>query len=141
MTQIATVKKLLEEKKAEITVVRQSACSHDCSTCGGCGPTESTKVDAVADNLVGARPGDTVRVESDSGKVLGLAAVFYLIPLVLFFVGYFVAQALGLSEGLCLLAGVLLGAASFLIAWLVDRRLKANSVRMKIVEVLHCSDM
>ena len=36
MTQVAQVKRIIPGNKAEIAVVRQGACAHNCSECGGC---------------------------------------------------------------------------------------------------------
>lgn len=144
MTQIATVKRLLGGDKAEVQVRRPSACGHDCKSCGGCGPETMMQVTAVAENEQGARPGDTVRVESESRKVLGLAAALYLMPIVFLFVGYFIASGLlSLGEGVSLVIGLCCMAAAFVVNGLIDRRLRAKrSVRFRIVEVLKsCSDM
>lgn len=144
MTQIATVRRLIGADQAEILVRRQSACGHDCASCGGCGPDNASRVTAVAENPVNARVGDTVRVESESGQVLGMACLLYLVPLVLLFLFYFLATGpLGLSEGggvACALLGLALGAA---VNVLMDRRLRgAGTVRLRITEVLKsCSDM
>lgn len=144
MRQIATVKRLMGEGRAEVLVRRQSACGHDCASCGGCGPESFASVTAVADNSLGARPGDTVQVESESGQVLGMAFVLYLVPLVLLFVGYFIASGpLKLAEGTSLAVGVAGLAVGIAMNFLVDRRLrKEKSVQFRITEVLKsCSDM
>lgn len=111
MEQTARVNRLLPGGRAEIAVKRKSACGHDCSKCGG-GCSEmlvQSEVKAVADNPLGARPGDTVRVESRSGQVLWIAAVVYLLPLVLFFVFCFAGAALSGSETV----GIILGGVGF----------------------------
>ncbi len=143
MTQIATVKRLVGEKNAEVLVRRLSACGHDCARCGGCGPESAAQVAAVAGTALGARPGDTVRVESESGQVLGMAAVLYLVPFVLLFAGYFAASGvLKLGEGASVAVGLLCMAAGFAASWLLDRRARKRPVRFRIVEVLRsCSDL
>lgn len=144
MTQIATVKRLLEDSQAEVLVRRQSACGHDCASCGGCGPESSTQVTAVADNKLGARPGDTVRVESESSRVLGMAFVLYMVPFVLLFAGYLIASGpLGLGEGASFAVGLACLAAGFAANLLVDRRIRTSRpIRFRITEVLKsCSDM
>lgn len=144
MTQIATVKRLLEDDRAEILVCRRSACGHDCASCGGCGLENTVRVTAPAENLLGAQPGDTVRVESESGRVLGMAFVLYLVPLVLLFFGYFVGVSLlYLSEGASLVLGIVGLAVGVAINLLVDHRLrKAHAVQFRITEVLKsCLDM
>ncbi len=88
MTQIATVEKTLSGDRAEISVARQSACAHDCHECAGCGGTP-TPVRAVADNPIGARAGQKVIVESATRQMLGVILLVYMVPIALFFLGYF----------------------------------------------------
>lgn len=73
--------------------VRESACSGDCHKCSGCGAAKET-IFLTVRNSIGARVGSVVRIESASGPVLMGAAVFYVIPMVLFFLGYFVGESL-----------------------------------------------
>ena len=87
MTQIATVEKLLQDGKAEVAVIRQSACSHDCASCPGCG-AGGRVIRTVAVDCVGVHEGDRVVLYSRDGSVLGAAAVVYLLPLLFFLVGY-----------------------------------------------------
>ncbi len=105
MTQRAVVKRRLGASTVEILVHRQSACSHNCADCAGCGSLiREPEVTAVAEDALGARVGQQVTVESASGKVLGLAALLYLLP----FVGLFPAYLLlnGRSEGVAALGSV-----------------------------------
>lgn len=144
MTQIATVKRLTGDGQAEVLVHRQSACGHSCESCGGCGPESAARVTAVADNPLGARPGDTVQVESESRRVLGMAGALYLFPFLLLFAGYLVATGpLRLGEAPGFAVGLACMAAGFGANWLLDRRIRASRpVQFRIVEVLKsCSDM
>ncbi len=105
MTQRAVVKRRLDRGKVEIVVHRQSACSHNCADCAGCGSLiREPDITAVAEDALGARVGQQVTVESASGKVLGLAALLYLLP----FVGLFAAYLLlnGRPEGVAALGSV-----------------------------------
>lgn len=95
MTQIATVEKDLGAGYAEISVPRKSACGHDCEECAGCGMTGAA-IRARALNEIGAVPGEKVVVESSTQKLLGVVALVYLLPVVLFLLGYFLSE--GLSE-------------------------------------------
>lgn len=139
MTQNAVVKELSGDGWATIEVRRVSACGHDCSQCGGgCAElTRSGPVTVLARNPVGARPGDRVVVESSSRSILGFAAVVYLLPLALFFAGYFLAGVLGAGEGLALALGGACFALSLAIAVFTDRRAAKRSRELfSIVSVL-----
>jgi len=87
MTQLVRVQKLFEDGTAQVVHVRQSACSGDCHQCSGCGAARETLL-LIAENPIGAQPGELVVIASRSGPVLAAAAVLYLVPLVLFFAGY-----------------------------------------------------
>ena len=92
MTQIATVEKILPGGMAEISVPRKSACGHDCEECAGCG-VSGASVRAVARNDARAEVGQKVVVESSTKNLLGVMLLVYLLPIVLFLVGYFATGA------------------------------------------------
>lgn len=119
MTQIATVEKLLPGGYAEISVPRKSACGHDCEECAGCGMTGAA-IHARAKNNAGAQPGDKVVVESSSKKLLGVAALVYLLPVVGFLLGYFLTEGL-LTEGWRYGAAIAAAAVFFLPSVCYDR--------------------
>lgn len=87
MTQVATVEKILNPTQAMVSVVRQSACAHDCADCAGCGSTPMP-IRAKAENPIGAKVGQQVVVESSSKKLMGIVGVVYILPLALFLMGY-----------------------------------------------------
>lgn len=125
MTQIATVERILDPGHAEISVPRKSACGHDCEECAGCG-VSGAAVHARAANPIGALPGQKVVVESSTKKMLRIVALVYLIPVALFFLGYFAAMAVTASvagqyaaAGLGFLLGILAAIG-------YDRRLRAK---------------
>ncbi len=109
MEQLARVTQVLDDGRALVSVVRQSACSGDCHQCSGCGAVRETLL-LRAVNAIGAKTGELVTIRSDSGPVLAGAAVLYLLPLVLFFVGYLVGLSLcwpgGLTGCLAFLIGI-----------------------------------
>ena len=133
MTQKAVVKRRLSADKVEVRVKRISACSHDCDKCAGCGSMVHTgELTAVAQDLLGARVGQQVTVESSSAQTLSLAAALYLLP----FVGLFVAYLLmgKASEGLA--AGVSIGAFLLVLVGVslpLDRFLRRRAVTLKVV--------
>ena len=94
MEQIVRVSRLLPDGRAEVIRVRESACSGDCHKCTGCGAAKQT-VCLTARNCIGARVGDLVVISSSSARVLKAAAVLYMMPLALFFLGYALGEKLG----------------------------------------------
>ena len=94
MTQQGTIKKLLPGGMAEIEVTRRSACGHDCAKCGGCGGLETQTLYVTARNKADAGVGERVLIEGETGKVLGMAVLVYVLPIVLFFFGYALGAAL-----------------------------------------------
>ena len=121
MEQRARVRRLMDDGKAQVMVIRESACSGDCHKCSGCGAVQETLL-FEAENPVGAKPGDLVVIRSDSGPVLRSAAVLYMLPLVLFFLGY----ALGAWWGIGALLGCLAFAASIALVVVYDRKVQAK---------------
>lgn len=134
MEQQAQVIRIVSETVARVAVKRKSACSGDCHTCHGCPhPDEIVMVDA--DNFVGAQKGDDVILRSDTKRVLKLAAMLYLMPLVLFFLGYFVMPG---GETPRMIAGGAAFVVGIVICMFVSRSMKKNNKEMHfaIVEVL-----
>ena len=119
MEQIVRVHRLCGNGQAEIIHYRQSACSGDCHKCSGCGAQQETLI-LRAENPIGAREGDLVTVSSDTGHVLSLAVLVYVIPLVLFFLGYWLGTVLPLGGAQTGCVGFVLG---IVLAVLADRRI------------------
>lgn len=111
MRQRMTVRQTFPDQTAEVFCQRETACGHACTDCGMCPGAE---IAVRAGNPLGAAPGDAVWVETDTGPVLGAAAVVYLVPLALLAAGY------GLLGGWGAVGGFALGLAP---ALLLDRRL------------------
>lgn len=108
MTQNAVVKRLLPNGRAEVEVTRQSACGHDCAKCGGgCTEMVSGPILAEAVNQIGAQPNERVVIEGEFKQLMGLAAIVYAVPLVLFFVLFALGSLLRMGEGVSSLLGVL----------------------------------
>ena len=126
MDQLVRVKQAYPDGTALVIHVRESACSGDCHKCSGCGAAKEAIL-FKADNPIGAKAGDLVNVRSETGPVLKAAAVLYMLPLVLFFAGYAVGAALGISGALC---GCLAFALSIVLIVVYDRHLakKDNTV-------------
>ena len=126
MKQIATVTQVLGGGLAQVSVVRRSACAHDCENCSGCG-AKTTNVTVCAKCEIPVAPGDMVELYSDN-RVLGYAALVYLVPLILFIAGYICPNDVSeVVRYLCAFAGMLLGV---LIAVVCDRRVRRTRAVM-----------
>ena len=129
MRQKATVERTLSDGKAELLVVRESACSGDCHKCAGCGSVKQT-LRITADNLIGAQRGDIVFVESGSAAVLKGAVLVYLVPLIAFLVAYIAATSLGTWAFAIGCAAFALG---MLPAFAYNRKIKNRPPRYTVV--------
>ena len=109
MEQLVRVREVHNDGTAVVVHIRESACSGDCHKCSGCGAAKETVL-FTADNPIGAAVGDFVKVESSTAPVLKAAMVLYVLPLVLFFLGYWLGTLPGsfgaLGGGLGFVLGV-----------------------------------
>lgn len=118
---------------ARVSYRRPTACHGDCSKCaGGCGSMAAKEEIIVsAENLIGAKTGDSVYIEGETKKVAWAIVLVYVIPVVLFLTGYFLGQQWG--------CGNLIGALGFFLglalAVLESRRQKkrGQEIRYQIV--------
>ncbi len=96
MEQIVRVHRLHSDGRADIILVRESACSGDCHKCGGCGTQKETMI-VTAENPIRAAVGDFVTVSSDTKSVMKAILAVYLVPMVLFFAGYALGHVWGIG--------------------------------------------
>ena len=96
---------------AKVAYDRPTACHNDCSRCeGGCGATAAKeRVVVTAENPIGAGPGDRVVIEAERRAVYSAVFLVYVLPVVLFFAGYFAGEALGASGTIIGVLGFFLG--------------------------------
>lgn len=129
MRQKATVESVLPDGRAQVLVVRESACSGDCHKCSGCGSVKQT-LRITAQNLVSAQRGDVVYLQSESSVVLKAAALVYLLPLVSFLAAYLCTMQLGAWAAA-------IGAAAFALglvpAFVYNKRIKNRPPTYSIV--------
>ena len=107
---------------AEVVVTRATACGSNCSSCEAC--VFQNELKTVARNLIGAKPGQKVLIESKSSRVYGAILLVYIVPILLAIIGCFSAYAAGASEGICVLCtflGFMLGAAVVVISQKLKR--------------------
>lgn len=111
MTQTVRVLTDNADGTAQVVHIRQSACSGDCHKCSGCGAAQETLI-FTARNPISAAPGSLVVMESESGPILAAAAMLYMLPLVLFFLGYLAGSLLWGKGGLTGCCAFVLGIAA-----------------------------
>ena len=133
MTQDAVVTRCLDGDTAEVVVTRATACGSNCGSCEAC--VFQNELKTVARNLIGARPGQKVLIESKSAQVYGAILLVYIVPIVLAVLGCFTAYAAGASEGICVLCtflGFILGAVIIV----ATQRMKKNksNIRFDIIK-------
>lgn len=111
---------------------RPTACAGDCDHCHGCsGTAAKERVQVIAQNSIGAKPGDQVYIEAASRAVFGAIALVYVLPLVLFFLGYALGTALDIAAAAFGCGGFGLGIGA---AVLVNRMMvkKNREIRFEI---------
>ena len=80
---------------AKVRIHRPTACGENCADCGGC---QSTSSYINIQNDIGANVGDTVKIETDTSKVLLASFAVYIMPLVFFVIGIIIrGLALGIA--------------------------------------------
>lgn len=116
---------------AEVSYLRPTACHGDCDHCaGGCGEMAAKEqVTVRAENTIGAAVGDRVVIETETGKVFSAIFLVYALPIVLFFLGYFLLSGRGLGP-LGGVLGFILGTAA---AVILSRGRLGSSIRFCIV--------
>ncbi|MBR2890103.1 MAG: SoxR reducing system RseC family protein [Oscillospiraceae bacterium] len=110
MEQLVRIIDTSPDGTARVMHVRESACSGDCHKCSGCGAAKETLF-LTAKNSIGAKPGDMVRIESATGPVMAGVLVFYVVPVILFFLGYYLGETLWTLGALVGGLGFVLGIA------------------------------
>lgn len=94
MRQDVIIVKELSNGHVLASIKRPSACGGECGSCKGCAALEQhVTVEAV--NRAGVKTGDRAVVESSTKRILWLAVLAYLMPLVLFFLLYAVSPVMG----------------------------------------------
>lgn len=122
MKQTGTVTKLLGNGVAQVSIERGTACGGHCSGCGEC--VYGKQIFVEAENKVLAKPGDRVTIESETGVIMRVAVLIYLVPVVMLFLGYGLGALLRWSQAECILSSfvsLLIGVA---IITLLGRRHK-----------------
>ena len=135
MVALAKVKKIFKDETVEVEVQRVSACSGDCSKCGGCTELKTGPVTALAYSKIPVSVCVRVAVAGEFKQVMSIAFVVYIIPLILFFLFFGVFALLGFGEGFCSLAGAVGFIAGIFVAIQYNRYLtRKNSLSFTITQ-------
>jgi sigma-E factor negative regulatory protein RseC len=128
--------------RAKIKVLRSSMCEGCSKKDGGgsCACGELLGANRImiteAENSLQAVPGDAVEIETESSVVLGYAAIVFLLPVVMFFVGY----ALASSWTEILWMPWLIGGGCFLLSFvpvlILEKQKRKIAPQIQIVAVL-----
>ena len=111
----------LTGERAVIEVQRASACGENCAHCmGGCIPTRHR---AMVNNPVGAMVGDRVKIEAKDKAIIRSAFLVYIVPILVSFAAYGLAQVFGAQEPVSMCAGLLGLVLSFCILNRVDKKM------------------
>lgn len=135
MEQTGLITNIIDENTARVSVLRLSACGSHCATCNAVCSSKQTMT-VLADNKVSASPGDIVIIESGTKQVLGIAALVYLVPIILFFAGYACASLMALGEGVSIAAGFACFALSFAAVAAYSRTRGKRPVEFEITSII-----
>lgn len=118
MEQIGIVTEVKGEK-AIVQIKRAGACGGSCGKCGGCETTDRM-VEAI--NTIGAEKGQIVRIEMSDSYILMAAFLVYLVPLIMFFIGYAAGYSLFSNELMGGACGLILLVLSFVLVRIYDKK-------------------
>lgn len=134
MTQDAVVTKVFKNGMAEVAVSRGTACGSNCGNCESC--VFQNEIKAFAKNTVHAKPGEKVKIESLSSQIFSAAFLLYIVPMVLFVIGYAIAASLGLGEGMRVLCSFAAFAVAVAVVIVYQRHSKRkNPIKFEITQL------
>lgn len=133
MTQDAVVTKVFKNGMAEVAVTRGTACGSNCGNCESC--VFQSELKAFAKNTVNAKPGEKVIIESLSSRIFGATFIVYIVPIIMLLIGYAVAAALSLTEGLSILLSFAFFALTVALVVVYQRSSKKkNPIKFEITQ-------
>ena len=127
----------IEEKVAKV----QIECKVACGFCYACSTGLDNKMIIEAENEIGAKVGERVKIETDPHRYLMAVLVVYIFPLMGLVIGYIIGQKIFGTE----LASICFGMAGLILSfWIIyglncwmDRRPKRKSkLNPKIIKVI-----
>lgn len=141
MAAIARVTRIFTKGYAEILLQDEArSCDAQCGACP-CKGDECLVITPEGDRFVAqcrekAQRGDIVEVRPAQPQENKLARIVYLMPVVSLLLGIFLGRALGQSLPDQIVTGVILGAMTFMIAWIMGRKVRmARLMRYEVVRI------
>lgn len=134
MRQTGIVKEV-RQSTAIVEIKRSSACGENCASCGLC---QNKTMTAEAKNLINAKIGDTVIVETADKKVMNAAFLVYILPLIVMLAGYFIGALK--SETVGIITAFLFLAAAFAAVILTDKKRRQKYLPQIIIIVKNSSE-
>ena len=113
----------LKEGYAKVEIKRATSCGENCANCGGC---ESTSSYTDVLNDINAQIGDTVKIETDTNRVLLASFIVYIIPLLFFIFGLIISG---------LLCAALFFVIMFIILSFLDKKI-GGKFKGRIVKII-----
>ncbi|NCB50979.1 MAG: hypothetical protein EOM54_03720 [Clostridia bacterium] len=139
LTQQGIIRKLPDLGRAEVEVLRGTSCGDACGSCQVCKYASKIKVEAK--NSISARVGDRVEIETKSSDIYSAAFLVYVMPFVLFFIGYAISAWLGMTEGVSIIVSFVSLAVGFLAVVITSRIRKKNEIAFVITKIIDHGDM
>lgn len=146
MLQTATIIST-KDNIAVIEVSRKAMCDgcHKSGCDGGGCPMSGLfsaggKMTANAVNKIGAKPGDTVAVETSDKEVLSLAVLIFMVPIILGWLFYSIASFLGASAALCTVFAVIGFAAVFPFLRIAEKRRRKRLPKLTVIRIVSDND-
>lgn len=120
--------------------MRGTACGDDCASCQACNYASKLRVEAA--NEASADVGDRVEIETQTSRIFGAAFLVYVLPFILFFIGYAVAAGFDMTEGLRVLVSFVFFGVGMAAAVVAGRRMKRNPITYRITHIVeHGADL
>ena len=131
MKQTAIVKEVVGDT-AILLVKRQTMCDgcHRESGCGGC----AQMLEVTVKNRLNAAVGDSVTIETSGATVIGVAALVFLLPLILSFAAYGIASLMTDQTLYRTLAALVVPAIAYAVIAIAVRKSK-KTLTVEMVEI------
>lgn len=116
-----------DKDHALVQIVRQSACGGDCNSCRGTCNTIGVLISTS--NPIAAKKGEFVYIDSETSNILKIAALFYIVPLIVIVAGiilskvyFFPNNSDTFSDIIALIIGAILYSCSLFLIHLVTKK-------------------